>query len=85
MGKSKGGNAPTTSKKAPDITSQKIKKARRCLQSGGKRGLDAFLVKNSDIRQNKIVQGLVAKAATLKVKPPKGKRAPARRDGGEID
>ena len=77
MGKNKGGNTTTTSKKGPDIVFQKIKKARRCLQSSGKRGLDTFLAHNTEIRQNKTVQGLIAKAALLKVKPPKGKRGPA--------
>lgn len=77
MAKNKGGNATPSTKKGPDITFQKIKKARRCLQSSGKRGLDAFLGHHPDIKQNKVVQGLIAKAATLKARPPKGKRGPA--------
>ena len=77
MGKKGGNEKPKATKKGPDITFQKIKKARRCLQSSGKRGLDTFLAHNTEIRQNKTVQGLIAKAATLKVKPPKGKRGPA--------
>ena len=77
MGKNKGGNTTTTSKKGPDIVFQKIKKAKRCLQSGGKRGLDTFLSRNSDIKQNKTVQGLIAQAAQLPVRPVKGKRQKA--------
>ena len=70
-------NEPKTPKKGPDMIYQKIKKARRCLKSSGKRGLDAFLAHNTEIRQNKEVQVLIAKAANLKERPPKGKRGPA--------
>lgn len=73
----KKNNEPKAPKKGPDITYQKVKKARRCLRSSGKRGLDTFLGQHPEIKQNKTVQGLIAKAATLKVKPPKGKRGPA--------
>ena len=75
MGK-KNNDTPKV-KKGPDMTAQKVKKAKNAFKSGGKRGLDAFLGQNPDIKSNKVVIGLIAKAATLKVKPPKGKRGPA--------
>jgi hypothetical protein len=77
MGKKGGDKTPSTTKKGPDMVHQKIKKAKRCLQSSGKRGLDAFLGHYPEIKQNKVVQGLITKAGTLKVRPPKGKRGPA--------
>jgi len=66
----------TTTKKGPNLTFQKIKKARNCLQSSGKRGLDAFLAQNADIKSTPEVKRLIEKAGKLKVKPPKGKRGP---------
>jgi hypothetical protein len=77
MAKKGGDKTPSTTKKGPDLVSQKIKKARRCLKSSGKRGLDAFLSCHTEIRQHREVEVLVKKAEKLPVRPPKGKRGPA--------
>lgn len=66
----------TTTKKGPNLVQQRIKKARNCLRSAGKRGLDAFLAQNADIKSNPEVKRLIEKAGKLKIKPPKGQRGP---------
>ena len=69
-------NDAKATKKGPDITGQKVKKARRALQSGGKRGLVAFLAAHDEIRGHKVVAGLIQQADNLPVRKPKGKRGP---------
>ncbi len=76
MGKKGGNKGPVKVKKGPDLTFQKIKKARRCLQSSGKRGLDAFLKHHPDVKDNNEIQRLLSKAAALPVRKPKGQRGP---------
>jgi hypothetical protein len=78
MGKKNKGDANTKKKGKNDdsLLSQKLRKAERCLQSSGKRGLDTFLMHNTDIKSNKTVEALLRKAASLKVRPPKGQRGP---------
>jgi len=74
MGKST--SSETKVKRGPDLTLQKVRKARRCLQSAGRRGLEAFLGHNPDVKSNKVVVSLTKRAEALPVRPPKGKRGP---------
>lgn len=75
MGKKNNNEAPKA-KKGPDITGQKVKKARNALKSGGKRGLDAYLSLNGDIKGHAEVKKLLNIAAKLPDRPVKGKRGP---------
>ena len=79
MAKNKG-DTPKV-KKGPDITAQKIKKAKNALKSGGKRGLEAYLAHNTDIKGNSTVVNLLKLAASMPQRPPKGKRGPAAKVG----
>ena len=76
MAKNKGGNEAPKTKKGPDITGQKVKKAKNAFKSGGKRGLLAYLANNTDIKGNKTVEALLKQAQAKPDKPPKGKRGP---------
>lgn len=64
--------------KVRDMTSQKIRKAKRTLQSSGRRGLTKFLAypENANIRQHREVKELVKQAERLPSRPPKGQRGP---------
>ena len=75
MAKNKNNDAPKA-KKGPDLTGQKVKKAKRALKSGGKRGLNTFLSQHPDIKSHNEVKALLAITAKLPDRPVKGKRGP---------
>lgn len=75
MAKNKNNSEPKT-KKGPDLTAQKVKKAKRALKSGGKRGLNIFLSQHPDIKGHTEVKALLAIASKLPDRKPKGKRGP---------
>jgi hypothetical protein len=85
VGKKAKNNSEPKTKKAPDRTKQKVKKARNALKSGGKRGLDAFLAVNPDIKGNAVVKALIQKAASMPQRPAKGSRGPKSRPKAQIE
>lgn len=75
----KNNNEAPKTKRGPDITMQKVKKAKNCLKSAGRRGLDSFLNRNPDIKGHREVTNLLSRAAKMPTKAPKGKRGPTPR------